>query len=182
MSEVDYLTARGWLSHEERVFLHQAAMELDTTYGPPLILEVGAEFGASTVCFAQGCPESIILSLDLWPNDLLQVHREEIAKAGVTNSLQLAGDSRTWGKLWLYVTDLLFIDGGHTYDVARADVENFHGRVRAGGLMVVHDCLGTHPIHREVNQAVTEWKAAPPIGKWEELSPVDTMRVFVRLE
>lgn len=183
MSRVDYLTARGWLSQQERSFLHAAARGVheDRSVIRPQILEVGAEFGASTVCFSQGCPDSIIISLDLWKDDLLQTHRQEIAKAGVSNSLQVVGDSMIWGPLWSLPVDLCFIDGGHTYPVAKSDAIWFARWTRVGRLCIFHDCRGTHPIHREVDRAVDEWKASPPAGKWEELPVVDTMRVFRRV-
>lgn len=39
--------------------------------------------------------------------------------------------------------DFLFIDGGHDYEVVKADFDNYHGLVRPGGIIGFHDV--NHP-------------------------------------
>jgi len=199
---VDYRDARGWLSEAEREFLVEAGKEVHATAiktpADAVILEVGAEFGASTVCLRTGAGiHPTIMSLDIWPNDLLQVHRTEVAKAEYRqrwvakmaidqgadpnrNNLQIVGDSKLWGPLWRQELDLLFIDGDHRYEGAYSDAWHFTKHLKMGKLVIFHDCLGDHPIHRQTNAAVTDWAEEPAQGRWVELDPVDTMRVFKR--
>ena len=40
----------------------------------------------------------------------------------------------------LPLLDLLFVDGGHTYDVVVEDLLHYLPRLRTGGLLVVDDC------------------------------------------
>lgn len=44
--------------------------------------------------------------------------------------------------------DLVYVDGGHTWDVARADVINYGSMVRSGGLLLIDDCANNnHRMH-----------------------------------
>ena len=54
--------------------------------------------------------------------------------------------------------DMVFIDGEHTYDAVTADIRNWGRRVRAGGLLLLHDCINRFP---GVRRAVTEMRDNP---------------------
>jgi predicted O-methyltransferase YrrM len=41
--------------------------------------------------------------------------------------------------------DLVFIDGDHSYEGAKADLDNWGGRVRQGGRVLVHDAIPSFP-------------------------------------
>ncbi|KAF0756839.1 hypothetical protein AaE_004473 [Aphanomyces astaci] len=54
--------------------------------------------------------------------------------------------------------DFMFIDGGHTYDVAAADLRNCMRLSRAGTLVVMDDVVGTS----------TSWWTKGPTQAWNE--------------
>jgi predicted O-methyltransferase YrrM len=52
--------------------------------------------------------------------------------------------------------DLVFIDGDHSYEGAKADLENWGRRVRPGGRVLVHDAI---PRFQGVCDAIEAWAA-----------------------
>jgi predicted O-methyltransferase YrrM len=62
--------------------------------------------------------------------------------------------------------DLLFIDGDHSYEGCRADVEMYGPLVRPGGLVVLHDIL-PHP-QMPSCQVDRLWRELRPRGRWLE--------------
>lgn len=36
--------------------------------------------------------------------------------------------------------DILYVDGGHTYDIAKSDIENYSPLIKSGGYLVIDDC------------------------------------------
>jgi hypothetical protein len=64
-------------------------------------------------------------------------------------------------------SDILYIDGGHTYDVVTADIINYTPCIKHGGYLVMDDCANKFNLpdgyfrgHEEVSNAVDE--ALPP--------------------
>ena len=67
---------------------------------------------------------------------------ELLAKAGLTEFVQLVDQPSEAVTLKGHPIDLLFIDGDHTYVGCKQDVAKFVPLVRAGGYVVLHDYFG----------------------------------------
>lgn len=165
------------------------------------IVEIGAEFGMSASIFCQFADPSVdIYSIDLFPGDLMTVHRENLARAGfaqktpagyVGRSTPIQGDSFAIGIDWKnwqlnrgrngHRIDLLFIDGDHSYEGVQRDIAAWETYVKVNGVIIFHDAApptnkNPHPLHHEVQRAIDLWKT----NNWTEQPPVDTMRIFIR--
>lgn len=82
--------------------------------------------------------------------------------------------------------DIVYIDGGHSYEVARADIQNYSGMVKVGGFLVVDDCAHKYDLPDgyfkgigTVSQAVDELL---PNEYYKELFSVVHNRVFMRVK
>lgn len=82
--------------------------------------------------------------------------------------------------------DLLYIDGGHTYDVAKSDVYKYSSLVKIGGYLIIDDCCnkyripdGMFPGIAPVSKAVDELL---PNAYYEEICSVVHIRVFKRVK
>jgi hypothetical protein len=81
--------------------------------------------------------------------------------------------------------DIVYIDGGHTYDVVKQDLQNYPPMVKQGGYLVIDDCCNKYQIPNgmfagieTVSKAVDEWY---PNEEFKELFSVVHIRVFKKL-
>ena len=80
--------------------------------------------------------------------------------------------------------DIVYIDGGHSYDVVKQDIKNYTPMVKQGGYLVIDDCChkyqiphGMFPGIESVSKAVDEWNQEG----FKELFSVVHIRVFKKL-
>lgn len=188
----------GWETAAEQDLLVKLAGDVPKV---GLIVEVGAEYGMSASLFAHGAHPSVrIVSIDLFPDDLLKKHRDNLATAGFAGrTRQVQMDSHgpdatmltLWNRAFGFIVDqpsridLLFIDGDHTYAGAGKDIQAWTPHVRAGGRVAFHDCAcatnrNPHPLHFEVTRAISEWQQAEG-HNWKLIHMVDSVMVFERV-
>src|SRR3990170_6683425 len=150
---------------------------------PPggLIVEIGSLYGGMTAVLGLARPEAKIVSIDdySWhPADYVPTSKKlllaNMKKVGVTNVTAREGDSREIGKTWKRAIDLLWIDGGHSYDYVHADLENFgpHAQVIA-----VHDFKNPAwaTIEKAINDFIVdhpEWAISQVVGMVAVLRPL----------
>ncbi|HZT15384.1 MAG TPA: class I SAM-dependent methyltransferase [Gaiellaceae bacterium] len=166
------------LQINEAALLYRLARDVRT--GP--VAEIGRFKGGSTVVFAAALPEGV----ELWSYDLhvalrpdmtgeqLDAELEDALKRlGVGHKVHLlVGDSRTVepppGPL-----ELLFVDGDHSYEGARADFARWGDFVAPGGHLLFHDAVDTGGygnVYPGVARAVVEvardarWRREPGAG------------------
>jgi hypothetical protein len=82
--------------------------------------------------------------------------------------------------------DIIYIDGGHSYEVAKADILNYCGLVKIGGYLVIDDCAHKYDLPEgyfrgieTVSKAVDELL---PNEYYKELFNVMHNRVFQRIK
>ena len=72
--------------------------------------------------------------------DTLPFFRRTIEDAGLEDVVvAVIGSSPTVAAHWATPLGLVFVDGGHAFDVALADYEGWSRHVVPGGLLVFHD-------------------------------------------
>lgn len=158
--------ANGFMPRDEGLALHRAAVRA-AGLGLPL-LEVGTYCGRSTILLADAARRAggsgvVAVTVDHhrgseeqqpgWeyhdPSlvdpetglmDTLPVFRRTLYAAGLEDHVvALVGRSPRAAALWGSPLGLVFIDGGHTDEHARADYEGWVPHLAAGGLLVIHD-------------------------------------------
>lgn len=154
--------ALGFMPDDEGLALHDAGIA-GAEAGP--LLEVGTYCGKSAVYLgaaARAC-DSVLFTVDHhrgseenqagWefhderlvdPRtgriDTLPFFRRTIEDAGLEDVvIAVVGSSTTVARRWTTSLGLLFIDGGHAFDVALADYESWSPHVAPGGLIAFHD-------------------------------------------
>lgn len=174
----------GWETKPE-----QQALMVYATPVPDngVIVEIGCEFGMSTGAFCSAAKKTVsITSVDLFPGDMIDVHRKNLKEAGYDGrSKRISGDSATVGLTWDKPIDLLFVDGDHTYEGVLADMNAWLHHVKVGGVVIFHDCAvetnkTPHYLHHEVWRAVQHWMGEH-VNEFEALPTVDTMAIFRRI-
>lgn len=156
------------------------------TSGP--FAEIGRFKGGSTFVFASALPDGV----ELWSYDVHLALRPDMPGASLDAELQ--GALERYGlahKVHLVVADsrtveppstaleLLFVDGDHSYEGAKADYARWGAFVRRGGHLLFHDAVdsggyGNH--YPGVARAVAEVDA----GAWERQPCAGSIAHFIR--
>jgi len=148
----------GWLSPAQAEALFESAAALPDG---ALAVEIGSFRGRSTIMLARGLSgRGTVVAIDphagndRGPQEIQGMESEaeadherfkaNLARAGVADSVRhlRLPSQEALGSVQGEV-DLLFIDGAHRLRPARADLERWGGRVRPGGVMLVHDSFSS---------------------------------------
>jgi predicted O-methyltransferase YrrM len=110
--------------------------------------------------------------------DTLPCFRRTIEDAGLEDVvIAVIGASTTVARHWETPLGLVFIDGGHAFDVALGDYESWSPKLTAGGLLAFHDVFEDPA---DGGQAPFEvWKRAVGDG-FEPVSTTGSLRVLRR--
>ena len=163
--------SEGYLSNEEAGFFRRLLAE-----NPSIkkILEVGFNAGHSSYAFLGARPDVTVVSFDLGEHAYVAKAKAFMDMKFPGRHTLVLGDSRE--TLPRYSAehpdaafDLIFIDGGHEYDVAVADLLNCQAMAHPSGLVVMDDLRswetwGIGPVRA--------WSEAKKEGMVEELQLV----------
>lgn len=119
----------SWTSEAERAELTKLAAAVPDGGS---IVEIGCLYGGTTAVLAQAQPKAMVTSIDnfSWspienmPASYKQL-MENMEMLKITNVKAIEGDSRVVGKNWKEPIDLLWIDGGHSYEFVLSDLTKF---------------------------------------------------------
>lgn len=102
--------------------------------GRGIVLEIGVRGGVSTAAFLLSKAEEVY-SVDIDPRcaELYKGHEKW------TFIYSDSKDHVTVRSAFPSSIDILFVDGDHSYEGLKADLDNYHDHVKPGGLILVHD-------------------------------------------
>jgi predicted O-methyltransferase YrrM len=194
--------APGFMPEDEGLALYAAARD---NLGDGIALEIGSYCGKSTVFLAAAAMATggTVVTVDHhrgseehqpgWeyhepafvdPHagrlDTLGRFRRTIADAGVEDHVvAVVASSRKAASLWRTPVRMLFIDGGHTDEAARADYAGWAPWVDVDGVLAIHDVFpdpddGGQAPHRVYRRALDS-------GAFTEISATGSLRVLRRL-
>ncbi|GAA2387866.1 class I SAM-dependent methyltransferase [Streptomyces glaucosporus] len=196
--------AKGFMPADEGMALYAAAREA-ARLGLPL-LEIGTYCGRSTILLADAARRAdgdvTVLTVDHhrgseeqqpgWEYhdpelvdpevglmDTLPAFRRTLHAAGLEDRVvALVGRSPRIASLWGGRLGLVFVDGGHTDEHARADYEGWAPHLAEGGLLVIHDVF---PDPADGGQAPYRiYRRALESGAFTEVSALRSLRVLRR--
>jgi len=106
--------------------------EVEKLKSGQVYLEVGVDKGKSLSVAKMVAKKGV----EIWGVDL-----REDPKVPGTNFVQTDSTKYQLGKK----VDVIFIDGDHTYEGCKADIENWYPQMAKHGVMLFHDCDATSP-------------------------------------
>jgi predicted O-methyltransferase YrrM len=194
--------AEGFMPDGEGLALHAAGLEA-SAHGP--LLEIGTYCGKSAVYLgaAARAGATVVFTIDHhrgseenqagWEHhdprlvdprtgrmDTLPWFRRTIEDAGLEDVVvAVIGNSPTVAAHWATPLGLVFIDGGHAFEVARADYEGWARHVVPRGLLVFHDVFEDPADGGQAPYDV--WKLAVASGDFEPASTTGSLRVLRRV-
>ena len=194
--------AIGFMPEEEGLALYEAGLR-GAKAGP--LLEIGSYCGKSAIYLGAAAREqgTVLFSIDhhrgseeqqpgeefhdprlVDPEtgkvDTLPFFRKAITTAGLDGDvIAIVGESSTVAAFWRTPLGLLFIDGGHSEEAARADFDGWARHLAAHGLLAIHDVFedpsegGRAPFH--------VYEEALSSGSFEEVAAAGSLRVLERI-
>lgn len=153
---------KGYLDEAEGMRLFELAREYGRL-GP--IVEIGSYCGKSSVYLGAGARaagthvicvdhhrgseehqpgeeyhDPSLFDAEAGRMDTLTSLRRTLLRAGLEDvCIPFVTRSTTAAQLWAAPLGMVFIDGGHSFEAAYADYDGWHGKVRAGGVLAIHD-------------------------------------------
>ena len=195
--------ARGFMPPDEGLALYEAAMSLAA---PGPLLEVGSYCGKSAVylgaaartlrrlLFAvdhhRGSEENQpgwehhdpdLVDPELEVMDTLPFFRRTVRDAGLEGTVvAVVGDSPAVAAVWATPLAMVFIDGGHGPEPARADYDGWAPHVAPDGLLAIHDVFsdpadGGRPPYEIYRRALDS-------GPFTEVRAVGSLRILRRTD
>jgi predicted O-methyltransferase YrrM len=134
----------GGASADEALYLRNLARVTEATR----IAEIGFNVGFSAIAFLESGPDVTMTSFELDRRHAVEMAKEFVDERYpgrhelvIGNSLQTV-PAYAEGKAGTF--DVVFVDGGHEYEVAAADIHNAARLARPGGILVVDDLTPWH--------------------------------------
>ena len=192
---------KGFLDEEEGLFLYHAA-ETAVPLGP--CLEIGSYCGKSGIYLGLGCKahQGVLFSIDHHRGseeqqpgeeyfdpalfdplsgriDTFPFFRKTIEKAGLEDTIvPLVCPSPLAARQWATPLSLVFIDGGHSFEAAYQDYQNWARHILPGGYLLIHDIFEDP---QQGGQAPFQvFQLALASGLFQELPRVKTLGVLKR--
>lgn len=155
------------------IFTHLTSEEKCTLYwlvrrSPPgrtIAVEAGSYLGASSLFIASALKArgkgSLLYCVDTWLNDAMSEGSMDTFAAFKSNTSghagvirPLRGNSLDMAKGFAEPIDFLFIDGDHSYDGVKADVDAWFPKLKPGATVVFHDIGWAEGVQRVVREDV----------------------------
>lgn len=151
---------QGWLTMFEAEFLAEQASTRK------IVVEMGCAYGKSTLAMADNmAPDAVLYAVDNWYGPLEDGSMLEEERAGLYDKFcsNLSGHIAS-GKVVPIMCDhadiltavipepdMVFIDGDHSYESAKRDIDFWYSKIKPGGMLCGHDAHW-----EEVEKAVKE--------------------------
>lgn len=190
---------KGFLDEEEGLRLHDLA-RAQASLGP--IVEIGSYCGKSAVYLGTGAQagggtlvcvdhhrgseenqpgwehhDSDTWDTDAGAMDTLPFLRRALRLADLEQHVMIVvAQSTTLASIWSTPLGMLFIDGGHSFEIARADYDAWTPKIAPGGILAIHDLF---PNPADGGQAPIEiYRRGCASGEYDELPTTKTLGVL----
>ncbi len=150
----------GWFSVQQTEVIYPFIESLDKN---ALLVEIGTYHGRSAKLFSLANPDIKILTIDLMdfpekPENVGSKIDINVLKSG--NIFQVLGDANDVVKGFNWQIDFLFIDGDHSYQAVRKDIDKWLPFLKDNSYVGFHDYEDSH---HGVIKAVEETKGIKKI-------------------
>ena len=135
-----------YMTHAEVDCLQNIAGELPSD---AIVVKIGAGAGTDTLAILETTQDLVIFSIDILAGEVPTTTNEHLRliEAGYDCSgcvIRIWGDSKVVGKKWPLPVDWLHIDGDHSEEGLRGDIDAWLRHVKVGGFVSFHDYEDYH--------------------------------------
>ena len=160
----------------EREWLKTTAAEIEAEFEHPVIVNIGIFRGASLYCLRAGAPTAKLYGIDIiYPQGALLDKK--------ARTVVIVGDSALCAEDVEDPVHLVFVDGDHSYQGVRADIDAWAPKLAPGGIIAFHDFAPERKVaakHAGIKRACLEWEEEQDM-RWFLLPPVGSLRAYRRV-
>lgn len=149
----------------------------------PIVVNIGAGSGTSGLAFLESRPDLTLITVDVEDQDSpfgsLYSEKQAVRAAGLGHLLnrfwfQVCKDSKEFAKEYsirmkwnverimsFKPVDLVFVDGDHSYEGCKGDIEGWLPCIKSGGFMAVHDYQKERLFHEGDSQEFLDDRPHP---------------------
>ena len=148
------------LTRAERLLLNKLSLSLPRNC---CIVEIGSYVGGSSIILASAATEKngMLYCVDTWKNEAMSEGLRDTYNEFTKNTkpyekwiVPLRGKSVEVAKDFDEEIDLLFIDGDHSYEAVKSDVEAWFPKLKNGAIVVFHDYGWAEGVKRVAKEMV----------------------------
>jgi len=156
---------------EHAIFTHLTAREkrklkdLASRSAGAVFVEIGSYLGASACFIAAGIRHSgsqaKLYCVDTWQNDMMSEKKKDTYDLFLKNTapysdiiVPLRGHSNAMAQEFAHRVDFLFIDGNHSFEGVKADVDTWFPKLNERALVIFHDISWAKGVRRVVKEEV----------------------------
>lgn len=146
------------LTDEEKLQLLKLASSLNSG---SVIVEIGSYLGASSCYIASGAKSSnsILHCVDTWQNHEMSEGIRDTFEEFKKNTISLnkyieihKGFSAEIAKKFDQEIDMIFFDGGHSYETINSDWSNWSPRLKKNAIVVFHDTGWAEGVNKVIEE------------------------------
>jgi predicted O-methyltransferase YrrM len=144
----------------ERLLLYKLALTLKDN---STLVEIGSYLGGSSsflACAAQ-TKNHKLYCVDTWGNESMTEGLRDTYNIFMHNIkpvkdyvFPLRGKSADIANSFHYSIDLLFVDGDHSYESVKLDVESWLPKLKDGGIIILHDYAWAEGVKKIVEESI----------------------------
>jgi predicted O-methyltransferase YrrM len=181
----DYVREKGARIYEGGASLAEATYLRDLTVSSKSarVAEIGFNVGFSSLAFLESSPDATVVSFELDQRPAVELAKRFVDERYPGRHELIIGNSVEtvpgYAQSRPEPFDLAFVDGGHEYEVALADILNAGKLAKSGGLIVVDDVIPWYPWGVGPSQA---WQDAVARGIVEPIESLVDGRVVDVIE
>lgn len=169
----------GWLTEAEELLLKEYAEACPPDHW---IINIGVEYGRSLAVLAK-YGLGLVLGIDV---KILPAVDPNMTQAGLGKRYALLEQDSArvaWNGAPVF---LVFVDGDHSINGVKQDIDQWANRVAVGGIIAFHDCACAtnrqpHPSHYDVTHAIARWQGVDG-QHWRLDRMIDSLMAFQRVE
>ncbi len=127
-----------------------------------IAVEIGSYIGASSLLIAKGLNDnSILYCIDTWQNDAMTEGNWDSYKVFLENTKSVKNKITTIrktsveaGNNFNKMIDFIFIDGDHSYEGVKKDVDIWFPKLKSGGIVVMHDIGWAEGVNKVIQEDI----------------------------